>query len=216
MFWTIYLAHLVADYPLQTDKMVMLKRSWRGLLLHVFVHLLTMLLLVGTLRENFWLPILVLTAIHYLIDTLKNAISRAKPDWIAGSYIIDQVLHLLSVLAVASWIDRVFMPGTTELSTLMPLMLAGLLVATYVWYISERILSMNQSAYQAEMVAQRWPRMLTRGLIYVLVVISFSGGTSALLGGLLLPYFSGKFRSRALIVDGLVAFVVAGIVLSFM
>jgi hypothetical protein len=215
MFWYLYLAHLLADYPLQTDRMVELKRTWSGLMLHVFVHLLTMLLLVGSLRSFLWLPILILTVTHYLIDTLKNAIARLRPAWIRGSYVFDQVLHLISVVAVASWIERTYVMPEQVASNLWPLILSGLLVATYVWYISERVITMNSVAYQAELIAQRWPRMWVRAGIFV-AILGLRGLNPALpLSAGLIPYFSGQHRLRALAIDIVVASVCANIVLIY-
>ena len=39
LFWYLYLAHLLADYPLQTDGLMRVKDRWWGRGLHVGVHL---------------------------------------------------------------------------------------------------------------------------------------------------------------------------------
>ena len=68
VFWMLMLAHLVGDYPLQPDWMVQAKRTWRGLTLHVGVHLAMLLILAGTGRSAFWPFLLALAAMHFAID----------------------------------------------------------------------------------------------------------------------------------------------------
>ncbi len=50
MFWNLFLAHLLGDYPLQPMWLVRSKSQIWGLVLHGSIHLLTLLLLAGPFR----------------------------------------------------------------------------------------------------------------------------------------------------------------------
>lgn len=93
----LLVAHLLADFVLQTDKMAKEKR--RGLRSRYFyVHIsivgvLTYLFLAQW--SNWWAPIIVM-GIHILIDVLKI---RTKKDNI-WTYLADQFLHLISLIFI--------------------------------------------------------------------------------------------------------------------
>ena len=69
MVWILLLCHFIADYPLQTDAIVIAKKHFWGLIAHVMVHFLTMLVvMVGLLQINLMLvlpSILILTVFHF-------------------------------------------------------------------------------------------------------------------------------------------------------
>ena len=54
MFWPLFLAHLLADYPLQSDWMVQAKKTWPGLATHVAVHLATVLIVLNGFLRFEW------------------------------------------------------------------------------------------------------------------------------------------------------------------
>ncbi len=141
MFWILFLAHLIADYPLQTDWMVRAKRTWSGLTLHVTIHFVTMLVLVWPATRFIWPQLLALAGLHFAIDAFKNYLATHKPGWVVGPYFFDQFLHLVSIWMVATWI----MSSPPPVSPLLPVSWAilsiGYLLATYVWYITERVTS---------------------------------------------------------------------------
>lgn len=174
MFWILVLAHLTADYPLQTDRMVLAKKHLPGLLLHVSIHLVVMTLLFIPVLGIAW-PYLVLVAIcHFFIDAFKNFLGRRRPQWVIGSYLLDQVLHFSSLILVA-----VLMAQTTNLPVwpvISPwvVYVTGLLIATYIWFVSERILVYKIDKRQWAVNTTMWPRMGVRLLLYVLVVAPFS------------------------------------------
>ncbi|MCI0398497.1 MAG: DUF3307 domain-containing protein, partial [Chloroflexi bacterium] len=68
---TLLLAHLIADFPLQTNRIYALKiRSNAGIALHVGIHLaVTILLLKNALAD--WLLLLILAVSHFTLDWLK-------------------------------------------------------------------------------------------------------------------------------------------------
>ena len=72
MFWTLLLAHLIADYPLQSSWMVRAKRTLGGLTLHVAIHIVVMLILVGPALPQVWLPLAAIALVHFALDAGKN------------------------------------------------------------------------------------------------------------------------------------------------
>lgn len=216
IFWMLLLAHLLGDYPLQPDWMVQAKKTWRGLTLHVGVHLAVLLLLVGTGRSILWPFLLVLAAMHFTIDAFKNWLAVARPGWVSGPYIFDQFLHLVSILVVSAWIGAIApLVAIPHFGSWM-IYACGLLVATYAWYITERILVRDNAAYLAEVNGQRWARMTARGLWLVLFLVagsalSESGVMAAVAAPL--PYLSGQHRGRALATDVAVSLVTAIVLL---
>lgn len=218
VFWMFILAHLIADYPLQTDWLVSVKRTWWGLALHVGVHLAVLLVMAGPALPQLWLYAVGLAAIHYCIDYFKNWLSSVRPRWINGSYIFDQFLHLLSLIGVTLWIGFTLPTETTLPALLLPAdwtaLLIGLCFCTVVWYISERVLTHATPAYRREVIVRRWPRIIVRAsLFFVLLRLSESAGLY-LLPLALLPYPSADFRRRAALTDVAVAGVAALLTLS--
>ncbi|MEZ4771374.1 MAG: DUF3307 domain-containing protein [Caldilineales bacterium] len=216
VFWMLMLAHLVGDYPLQPDWMVQAKRTWRGLTLHVGVHLAMLLLLAGTGRPVLWPFLLALAAMHFAIDAFKNWLNRVRPAAVSGSYIFDQFLHLISLLLVAAWITAVLPADAVPHYGSWMIYASGFLAATYAWYITERVVVRRNKAYLAELNGQRWARMAARGLWLALFLVA--GGMlrgTALLAAVAapLPYLSGHYRGRALGTDVAVSLVTAVVVL---
>jgi hypothetical protein len=211
MFWTFFLAHLIGDYPLQTSSMVQAKRTWSGLTLHVIVHLVLLLILVGAARRDLWPYLLALAAIHFGIDTFKNLLNKYRPQWVVGPYIFDQLLHLSSFLLIIVWIERTRPAITLPVARPWLLYAIGYLLATYVWYITERILAHNDEAYKREMAGQLWPRMAARALLVTVLLLAWRlllgiGSLVALTAHI--PYVTGAYGRRALLTDIVVALVV--------
>lgn len=88
---TLLLGHLLADFPLQTNKIFQLKNKglW-GLLLHVAIHLIIMAFLIVEPGQN-WSLFLALGLSHLIIDSLK-VYRPTKPQ--APGFIIDQIAHI--------------------------------------------------------------------------------------------------------------------------
>ncbi|MEZ4676203.1 MAG: DUF3307 domain-containing protein [Caldilineaceae bacterium] len=92
---TLLLAHLFADFPLQTNKLARWKKtSIHGVLIHVVIYMaITALLLQQPLR--FWPLILGLGAVHFAIDALKK-VCPLKNE--VHGFLLDQLMHILTVL----------------------------------------------------------------------------------------------------------------------
>lgn len=212
MFWTLLLCHLIADYPLQTDAMVQAKKRLPGLTLHVGVHLVTMLVIVLGIAGAAWraaLPaVLAVTVFHFGIDTWKNVLSKLRPGWVIGGYLQDQVLHMASLFLAASW----FIPAEQGPIFAIPvswiIYASGYVLVTHAWFVTERVLSYRNKAYQQHVYAQRWPRMASRAVLLTLLLLGWHQFGSSVVAPALLftwPYGSGENRQRFLVIDIAVA-----------
>lgn len=92
-FAALFLAHVIADYVLQTTWMVVNKKRPIAMAAHIGLVLGTMCL--TTLTLNPWF--LALAALHLWIDIVKT---YAMPEGL-GAYVADQVLHVASIAGIA-------------------------------------------------------------------------------------------------------------------
>lgn len=209
MFWPLLLAHLVADYPLQSDWMVQAKKTLPGLILHVAVHLATLLItLNGLLRLEWrqtWPTILAVAILHFSIDTWKNVFARRWPQWVIGGYLQDQALHVTSLLLVAY--GQAYTGGGLPFAIATPwiIYLCGFILVTHAWFVTERVLAYRDKAYQQWINAQLWPRLALRALLFSIVLVSWNLVTVVVVIGALAWYAwnpSWGYRWRALLIDG--------------
>ena len=207
MFWRLLFAHFLADYPLQPSWMAANKVRLPVLLLHAGVHFVTMLLVTAPAWRELWPYLLILAMVHFGIDFGKLALNKYQPRWVALPYLIDQILHYLSLAALAWWIGRQTGDLGLLLNPHLAVMMTAYLLVTYVWAISEKVLTVSDPEYRRELASGFWPRMAVRALLLTgLLGLSLPGlpdrGQIGL--GITLPYFSGQFARRALLTDGLV------------
>jgi hypothetical protein len=111
----ILLAHLTADFPLQTDSVMRAKKNGLpGHLVHGAIHLL-MVIIALQLFTNVsiwsWYPLLLLVgyvALHLVLDYLKQAYMKARHlQDSTGPFVVDQALHVLMGAVLAWAITRV-------------------------------------------------------------------------------------------------------------
>jgi hypothetical protein len=81
----------LADFPLQPEKLIKLKKSYRGKLLHAAIHGLIAYLICG--QWKFWYLSLIVGIGHILIDLIK------KENW--RYFLLDQCLHVLFLTGLA-------------------------------------------------------------------------------------------------------------------
>lgn len=101
---TLLLAHLLADFPLQTNALAKLKKaSLTGVFIHVLVYVLITALVI---REpaRYWALIGGLGITHFLIDGLKT---RYLQSFETFYFVIDQCLHFLSI-GIATYFALVY------------------------------------------------------------------------------------------------------------
>jgi hypothetical protein len=101
MFYLFLLAHLVADFVLQPYWLVVRKRRWDGLLLHGGIVLACMLALPLADRSALalWPVMLGSTLVHIGTDWLKVHYGDRIPGPPIGPFLLDQVIHVVTLCA---------------------------------------------------------------------------------------------------------------------
>lgn len=208
MFWYLLLAHFLGDYPLQPNWMVANKQRLPILILHVSIHFVVMLLIVGASRRALWPFLLLLVSIHFIIDFGKATLNARRPDWVTLPYLIDQMLHYISIAAITYWIGKSVANVTLPFSPQLVVYATAYLLVTYVWYISERVVTYTAPDYRQELVAQAWPRMFARALFFSSFLwlmgprLAVQDNPAVLVA---LPYVTSRYARRAIVIDLLVA-----------
>lgn len=172
IFLAILLAHLLADFPLQTDAMVAAKKDRKlPFLKHGFLHLVTLLVVVALFTN---LPLwsvrvaLLLAAyilLHVGLDILKSQVIRRRlardSVWL---FLSDQALHLATIVALTwvltkyRWADVRAAISWSDLEQTHILLIAVLYVAVifgggyFVRYLT-RSLTLQLSGNQEESTA---------------------------------------------------------------
>jgi len=105
----IVLAHVVADFILQTPRIAAEKKEGlrRGYLLHFAGHLLAL----AALTHPYFSPALAvlwlaLPAAHLLVDRLKNRFFATAHPAGASIFLLDQALHLVMIFFAWQWVNR--------------------------------------------------------------------------------------------------------------
>jgi hypothetical protein len=204
MFWRLVLAHLLGDYPLQSDWMVENKANVRGIGLHMASHCLSMVVLVGPARSEIWPQLLVITLMHLLLDMTKTSLSRLWPKRIVLQYLADQILHISTIYLVTLWIEGIVQPDLLPSDTRWTILAIAYLLVTYVWHITERTIAGADTVYQGELQDQFWGRMTARAVMLTLFLV-VRPGLGAFGLAIMLPYREGIYRRRALTIDIVVA-----------
>lgn len=188
MFWHLLLAHFIADYPLQFDWMV-------------------------ANRANAWVRLLLAAAIHMGIDLSKSWFSAHKPGWNRWMYLADQAAHYIVIALLSAWLGRQA-AEPLPIPRLAALVAMGLLLVTYVWLVSERILFAGRAG-AADLKARARPRAWARGGMLALILSGWYAIFPAAIGVVVhSPYPANRSGARALLIDVLVTLAVAGLVIA--
>jgi len=202
LFWRLLLAHLLADYPLQPNALVARKGRAAGLVLHIAIHLLVSMLLVWPVLGRIWPALLFVALFHALLDRSKISLARRAGLAEGRAYLLDQALHVGSLACVA-WYG-----GLATGSAVLPVarwsvQAVVLVLCTFVWAVTERVLQLGTPDYREEAREQYWPRLVARGLPVLVAIAAAPGGAAA--AALLLPYVGRRCWRRALLTDLLVS-----------
>jgi len=201
MFWLLLLCHFIADYPLQTDGMVIAKKQFPGLFMHVFIHFVTLLTLLCSIMKleitTCVILALSLSMFHFGIDHWKNVLSRLRPTWIKFAYIQDQFLHLLSIFIVSFIYGQYSLQNTFHIGSLAVFYTLGLLLITHFWFISERVFSCKNPDKLQWVNSSMWPRMMSRGMLYgILFTVNSISAFVLLLGSIVVAWNDFKPENR--------------------
>ncbi len=170
MFWYLGLAHLLGDYPLQPDWIVRHKTKFWVLLLHVSIHFAVMLAIFYPASAVLWPYLLALTAVHFGIDAAKNWFRIHRPAWISWPYLIDQAIHIISLVLTSIWISHVAGISPLAIPPGPVIFGVGLLSATYVWLITEKVLRFGFQYPVTVNTATAWQRLFFRAALFAVLL----------------------------------------------
>lgn len=195
LFLALALAHLVADFPLQTDWMVANKRQWRAMGAHIGVVAITTSIALGGAHWAVWAAIVIS---HFVIDWIKTRYAGQG----LISFVIDQIAHL-GILGIAAWwITRTqsTLWITADHAQTMSIA-AGLIIATYVGapIISALMRGLSHDPPDDGIKgAGRIIGLLERGLIFGLVLIGEPGAVGFLIAAKSVLRFDTVKKSQAI------------------
>ena len=208
MFWIIILCHLIADYPLQTDAMVMAKKTLTGLIMHVSVHFLTMIVvlcgILGYDASSGMNLAIAVSGFHLAIDQWKNVLTGLRPEWVVFTYLQDQFLHVLSILLVTGLWKSAGEVSFIAVGDSMFVYAAGFVLSTHTWFVTEKVLSFGHSTYQRWVTDTMWPRMMCRAILYSLVIVGFNfWAIPVIVGAIIVGWndLDAKIRFRTIGID---------------
>lgn len=104
-FIALYAAHILADFVLQPDRLMQIKRTPLGMAVHLGIVLLTIIFIAGTLHP--WV-LLLIGATHLAFDIWKQLHPKGHTF---VPFIVDQGGHLLIVLLAAALFPRLVEDG---------------------------------------------------------------------------------------------------------
>lgn len=129
----LILAHFLGDFLLQPVSWVKAKedrkiKAW-PLYFHVLIHGCLIMFFVNDLR--FWPWALLLTVVHFIIDTLKLYLQTKKTQRLA--FLGDQAAHILSILLIWACKEKISVnPGDLNIGFL-------LLLITSVYFLTQPV-----------------------------------------------------------------------------
>ncbi len=131
---TLFLGHLIADFPLQTAWIYRYKtESWLGVLLHSAIHVFVTALLIGPLSSTILL-LLLLGILHFITDYTKVHIAANQQT---PGFLIDQFVHIVILIVLARrWQDSII--STLPVALLLPLILYGIFLGLmiFLWVLA--------------------------------------------------------------------------------
>ncbi|MEM9971773.1 MAG: DUF3307 domain-containing protein [Pseudomonadota bacterium] len=181
-FAALLFAHVLADFPLQTDRMAATKHNPATLARHGAIVSVTAYIALG--RYDTWVP-LALAVAHIVIDIVKI---NVRPQGLA-TFFADQTAHLATLFATALFFPGLFAAGIwSAVPALAPLMAlaAGLMAATIA---GGHILRVFVARWEDETInlpkglpgGGRLIGLLERGIIFLLVLTNQAAGVGFLI-----------------------------------
>lgn len=130
IFWRLILAHFIADFSLQTNRIAVWKRQSKwGMVVHILTHPVVMVIVTwpylsetwvdaGWFQLNGWLCVAFITLFHWLEDVWRvwSIKETGSPDS-TGFFLWDQVVHFTMILAFSpTW------PGVATPTWVLPVL----------------------------------------------------------------------------------------------
>jgi len=182
IFFLLTLAHLLTDYPLQTNWVYQQKtRGFMSGIYHsgtlLLSHLLLLFPYLGDTRIS--IALIGIAALHHVQDYIKVELFDNKGRLILFGYVLDQVMHF-TIFALLAWATS---------SYFMPLPVANmdyvfwyhdplfsgyfilLIMATFGWEITAFVRRRDKDA--SLIFHRNYPRMAMRGLLLTIGYIAY-------------------------------------------
>lgn len=132
IFFTLLLAHLLGDFPLQTNRIFRMKlQGPKGLALHAAIHVLVTALLIRN-HWQAWPALLMLGFLHYLTDWAKL---RYANDPLTPGFILDQAIHVVTLLVITVLTPQIIplFPLWFLIPAVVLALIPAFLTFAYVW-----------------------------------------------------------------------------------
>ena len=133
IFSTLLLAHLLGDFPLQTNRIFRMKvQGHKGLGLHATIHVLVTAILIRNFWEV-WPALFVLGTLHYLTDWTKLRYATNPP--LTPGFVLDQAVHLFTLLTITVLTPQIapVFPLWFLIPAIALAIIPALLTFAYVW-----------------------------------------------------------------------------------
>ena len=180
LFFNLLLAHLFADFPLQTDALARYKsKHLMGVVLHVMIYMVVTSLMISDVKR-YWPLLASLGIAHFLIDVAKPYLCKHLAE--NRAFVLDQCLHMVTMLgaaAIAQWwwdpAPRGAVPDPWLPYALLAASLPAFIVAYWIWAHSngheylKRYQWQQQFYRRALMIEQRFGLIVIALTIWVLV-----------------------------------------------
>jgi len=194
LLWRLLLAHLIADFPLQTDSVFAVKKEkgW-GVFLHGTIFGLVAILLAKPFLKMaaVWGGLFILWLSHIAIDKGKLIlVGGGRKDRLAY-FLLDQALHIGSVVLIGFWLNRIpqIRAIAQDLAASVPLVKLGIAYVISVWgsplicFYIHKAISPEKLEFAADQ-SSPW-RMLAYAERWMLTTIVAGGGRLFLLSPLI-------------------------------
>ncbi len=198
----LFLAHIFGDFVFQPDSWVTHKVQHKQksvyLYLHLLVHLLCLLVLLG-FDLNYWLGISIIILSHYIIDLAKLHFQNKFNQ--SAMFFLDQLAHIAVILLVL----HMYQPFTISLaflySTPVLLFLTAIFIVTFVTAIIIKNILCNwkfieQSRNESLKNAGKYIGMLERVFIFGFVLLHQYAAIGFLIAAKSIFRFSDLSRAK--------------------
>ncbi|MFZ5518259.1 MAG: DUF3307 domain-containing protein [Candidatus Zhuqueibacterota bacterium] len=208
VFWYLILAHLIADFPLQSDKIyaIRLKHKW-GVLLHVGIYFITNLVVAFPFLsfKQFWFAILFLAITHLIEDWTKIALTRKALQDSIVLFFVDQFIHIFFIWLSCFVLFDIPAPEITNqfvqryyFNSHIIFMLIGLVFSVFagvvlIYYVRKCV---HRIKFSNDDSSVQFPKIKKRRIGYIERLFSTSG---VILGGWFLILLPLAFLPRLII-----------------
>lgn len=169
-----FLAHFLADYPLQSTRLVQFKtQHFFGVMIHGLIHLLVMLIVLYPIlyETRVWVAIGMVYLTHNLIDQIKVKVDKKEPEHHRFFYFLDQYLHWSVLIVAACYVDQVephlpeaWLNFYTNKSIFLYFL--ALVLSTYFYDVSRYFLTAKLGV---EPYVRNYKKMALRGVLVTLI-----------------------------------------------